>query len=153
MRLNECLLKFNFFCDLPRLQQSAKESQTEIPIPWRNRKERKPCSVLSTSYRFLLKIIFVPLQNQMADNLFFVLSLDTWFSIRDNEWVRNLVWTSRWLIHYTHQKQGEWLGPRCTDKKRQEHHDTLQVFEVLLKTDYLEKCLDVVSWVWLKQYI
>ena len=80
-----------------------------------------------------LKKIFVSLQNQMADNLFFVLSLDTWFSIRDNEWVRNLVWTSRWLMHYTHQKQREWLSARCTDKKRQKLHDKPQVFEILLK--------------------
>ena len=100
-----------------------------------------------------LKIYLCSTTKPNGEQLIFVLSLDTWFSIRDNEWVRNLVWTSRWLIHYTHQKQGEWLGPRCTDKKRQEHHDTPQVFEVLLKTDYLKKCLDVVSLVWLKQYI
>ena len=151
--LNECLLKLNFFCDLPRLQQSAKESQTEIPIPWRNRKERKPCSVLSTSYRFFVKNNLCSTTKPNGGQLIFVLSLDIWFSIRDNEWVRNLVWTSRWLIHYTHKKQREWLGPRCTDKKRQEHHDKPQVFEVLLKKDYLKNFLDVVSWVWLKQYI
>ena len=144
---------FSVIClDYNKVQRNPKRK-----YQFRGETERKEShvqfSLLLTD--FLLKIIFVPLQNQMVNNLFFVLSLDTWFSIRDNEWVRNLVRTSRWLIYYTHQKQGEWLDPRCTDKKRQEHHDKPQVFEVLhvLKKDYLKKCLDVVSWVWLKQYI
>ena len=114
------------------------------------------CALLSTLWRlfFFKNCIFVPLKKPIADN-FCLLSLDTRFSIRDNEWVRKLVWTSRWLIHSMHQnREKDWVLVALTKTAKASWYAT-SLWSATCNgiTDYLKKCEDVVSGVWLKQYI